>query len=791
MKLQLKAVAVVVLIAVACAAANAAGPCDISAEVICQLNGAGVHCHPCRPDSYAVCVDNDSPALQTCLAGNVWDGYAARCVAPSPKVGSCIPGVTVVVPSDFFGGKTAAQPAQKAFSPQTSQQEQSWAQWAASGLSKFVESANDQLTSLATLVLPEQQQQQQQQQSGSSPDPAYMLPLRMTMVVGSGSSDASMQLQHMRQGLARAASLQQAAMLLVRDAEEADSAAEQQMRAAHELMSADAEPNSSSSSGEAGGAAYQAGQLLRGAQQAQQAADELSGEAEVLLQAAASEAADVAMAISGDLDQQASSSSTSGSQRFYGPAALGAIFGTSAARSAAATASIGSLEDEYYYDESDNNYYDESDNGGSSFNYFAPYTYGEVEPYFYDDDDDLKGLPAPPAAAASLSAAAADFYEPNTAAAEPHVFGPIPAAAAALLGHLAEIHGEDAYSRPDLLHWAARGGSGSSLPPPAWPSTGPVGAMPPRFVSSSSSSNRHYLADPLFGHAGAQQQQQYFYDDELEAEPAAPTAFSGSIILGSALQDRLVKLAAKAAAAAQQQLDATTTSSSKAQEVEDIATILEQPGPLPMSMTIKREQQMLQLASFFDALYPKLSAAAAAQLHDLDFSRPEVLDAALVGGLPALQLGQSLAGVMGAGDAAVLRSMLHAQMAELFADFVALSYPDADYAQLDTAATPSRQYDAAALYDYADNADYEAERMAEEAAASRPAGKAVQPAAEFKDAALLQQLDYALLQLESEQQPQQQQQQQQQPQQQGETGHKAAGLALPGMKRASTHQQVV
>ncbi|WIA21807.1 hypothetical protein OEZ85_004190 [Tetradesmus obliquus] len=720
MKLQLKAVAAVVLIAVACAAANAAGPCDISAEVICQLNGAGVHCHPCRPDSYVVCVDNDSPALQTCSAGNVWDAYAARCVAPSPKVGSCIPGVTVVVPSDFFGGKTAAQPAQNAFSPQTSQHEQSWAQWAASGLSTFVESANDQLTSLATLVLPEQQQQQQQQQqSGSSPDPAYMLPLRMTMVVGSGSSDASMQLQHMRQGLARAASLQQAAMLLVSDAEEAESAAEQQMRAAHELMSADAEPNSSSSSGEAGGAAYQAGQLLR----------------------------------------------------------------------AAATASIGSLEDEYYYDESDNDYYDESDNGDSSFNYFAPYTYGEVEPYFYDDDDDLMGLSAPPAAAASLSAAAADFYEPNTAAAEPHVFGPIPAAAAALLGHLAEIHGEDAYSRPDLLHWAARGGSGSSLPPPAWPSTGPVVAMPPRFVSSSSSSsNRHYLADPLFGHAGAQQQQQYFYDDELEAEPAAPTAFSGSIILGSALQDRLVKLAAKAAAAAQQQLDATTTSSSNAQEVEDIATILEQPGPLPLSMTIKREQEVLQLASFFDALYPKLSAAAAAQLHDLDFSRPEVLDAALVGGLPALQLGQSLAGVMGAGDAAVLRSMLHAQMAELFADFVALSYPDADYAQLDTAATPSRQYDAAALYDYADNADYEAERMAEEAAASRPAGKAVQPAAEFKDAALLQQLDYALLQLESEQQPQQQQQQ---PQQQGETGHKAAGLALPGMKRASTHQQAV
>jgi hypothetical protein len=214
------------------------------------------------------------------------------------------------------------------------------------------------------------------------------------------------------------------------------------------------------------------------------------------------------------------------------------------------------------------------------------------------------------------------------------------------------------------------------LPPPTWPSSGPN--------KFSSSSSQLWLSDKLFGDFIDEQEEEqsapYYYDDVEGGDPAAATSFSSSIIIASALQDRLVKLAAKAAAAAQQQLyspTASTTSSSsssnKLEDDSDVATILQQLGSLPMSMTVKREQEMLQLAGFFDSLYPKLSeAAAAAALNDLDLGSAAVLDAVLVDGLPALQLGKGLAGLMAAGDAAMLRSMLHAHMAELFADFMTL-----------------------------------------------------------------------------------------------------------------------
>jgi hypothetical protein len=579
----------------------------------------------------------------------------------------------VLVPSSFLTSTAEAsseiRPAgnDKA-APQHLKQQQSWKEWAASGLSLVMDAAKDQLLSLATLAAPEQHQQQQP--SSFIPDASFMMPLRMSMVYGSAPSTQS-QLQQMRQGLARAASLQQDAMLLIHDAEIAEDAAAQQMHAAHVIMSGEAEPDSSSSEG--GNAAYQAGQLLRGAQAAQQAADEMQEEAELLLDAAASEAAKIATAIADSMDQPgSSSSSTVGSQRFYRPAMLGAIFGTSAARSAADTAAA--LEDEYYYDES-NDGYDSLDDA-----YDALYTYGDVDAYSYDDDD-LMVKPAPPAAATG-----ANYERVAAPTADPQMFGLISAAAAAVLGHLVEIHGEDAYSRPDLLHWASKGGSGT-LPPPAWPITDPAVALPPRFVSSSSrSSDRHHMSelpsrDSLTGQAG--QQSAYFYED-MEDSPsaAAPTQFSFSVIIASALQVRLVKLAARAAAASQQQLDAaassappstlSSSSSSGEQEVVAIASILAKLGPLPMSMTIKREEEMLQLAAFFDSLYPKLSSEASSQLNDLDFNEAAVLDAVLVGGLPALVVGQQLVGLMAPGDAAVLRSMLHAQMAELFADLVTL-----------------------------------------------------------------------------------------------------------------------
>jgi hypothetical protein len=77
---------------------------------------------------------------------------------------------------------------------------------------------------------------------------------------------------------------------------------------------------------------------------------------------------------------------------------------------------------------------------------------------------------------------------------------------------------------------------------------------------------------------------------------------------------------------------------------------------------------------------------------------------------------------------------------------------------------------------------------------SRPAGKVAKPAEEFQDAALLQQLDDALLQLEAEQQqqqPEQQQPEQQQPQRQQQQGVRAAGLSLPGVTQHTSKQQVL
>jgi hypothetical protein len=46
-----------------------AAPCEISAEVICKLNGAGVHCQPCKSDAYVVCSGSDDLTVQTCTAG--------------------------------------------------------------------------------------------------------------------------------------------------------------------------------------------------------------------------------------------------------------------------------------------------------------------------------------------------------------------------------------------------------------------------------------------------------------------------------------------------------------------------------------------------------------------------------------------------------------------------------------------------------------------------------------------------------------------------------------------------
>jgi hypothetical protein len=117
------------------------------------------------------------------------------------------------------------------------------------------------------------------------------------------------------------------------------------------------------------------------------------------------------------------------------------------------------------------------------------------------------------------------------------------------------------------------------------------------------------------------------------------------------------------------------------------------------------------------------------------------------------------------------------------------SAADADYTQPDYADSNGQQEGYAAEYDdyiNASSADNAAASSQQQAAAGKPSEKAVQPAEEFKDAALLQQLDDALLELESEQQQRQQQQQQQH----GEQGHKAAGLALPGIKHAASQLTV-
>jgi hypothetical protein len=46
-----------------------AAPCEISAEAICQLNGPGVHCQPCKPDAYVVCTSILGFTVQTCATG--------------------------------------------------------------------------------------------------------------------------------------------------------------------------------------------------------------------------------------------------------------------------------------------------------------------------------------------------------------------------------------------------------------------------------------------------------------------------------------------------------------------------------------------------------------------------------------------------------------------------------------------------------------------------------------------------------------------------------------------------
>jgi hypothetical protein len=46
-----------------------AAPCEITAETICKLNGAGVHCQPCKPDIYVVCSASKDFTVQTCPAG--------------------------------------------------------------------------------------------------------------------------------------------------------------------------------------------------------------------------------------------------------------------------------------------------------------------------------------------------------------------------------------------------------------------------------------------------------------------------------------------------------------------------------------------------------------------------------------------------------------------------------------------------------------------------------------------------------------------------------------------------
>ena len=50
-------------------AAAAATDCGTVLGAICQLNGAGKHCHPCSPQSYVICSDEGKVTVEECPTG--------------------------------------------------------------------------------------------------------------------------------------------------------------------------------------------------------------------------------------------------------------------------------------------------------------------------------------------------------------------------------------------------------------------------------------------------------------------------------------------------------------------------------------------------------------------------------------------------------------------------------------------------------------------------------------------------------------------------------------------------
>lgn len=523
-------------------------------------------------------------------AGNVWDTFSARCAAlNSTSVSVC-------------GHTSSTQQPQE-------HPKQSWTQWAASSFSSFVNTAKDQLSSLAEALFLQQQ------------PPRYLTTLsspalRTAMLYGPGLPNP-LQLYSMQQSLARAAGLQQEAFMLVQDAEMKELAAAQQMQAAKDLLSG---IDSSSDDAEA---VVEAQQLMDNAEEAHQAALELQDAAEELLHVAADEAAGVALAVRATSDPTNSiTSSITGkaSQAFYGPSMLGAIIGTISARPAGSKDAF--VDVEYYYEEEP----------ADSLDYDAiGYVYGDIESYNYDDEDRFG--PSPPAGPA-VAPLPTEF---------PSVLSPVQAS---LMTHLEDIHGGQAWVKGELLNWVSNDAFAGSrpLPPPGWAET---------------QDQLHLYTDDN------DDQPQYYYSDS-DYESAGIT-YSSSIIMASALQDRMVKLAAQAVTASQQQPDGSSSrDDASAQEMSmDVS-------PLPLHMTVKREEEMLQLARFFDGLEEKLSKEAKVQLKDLEVSDPAVLGVKLVDGLPVLQMGAALAELLTEADASKLRSVLNAQMAELFADFVTL-----------------------------------------------------------------------------------------------------------------------
>lgn len=51
------------------AAAASTTDCESVLGAICQLNGAGPHCHPCLPNSYVVCTSRNEAKVKTCGKG--------------------------------------------------------------------------------------------------------------------------------------------------------------------------------------------------------------------------------------------------------------------------------------------------------------------------------------------------------------------------------------------------------------------------------------------------------------------------------------------------------------------------------------------------------------------------------------------------------------------------------------------------------------------------------------------------------------------------------------------------